>query len=131
MNPATSVLTVSAILFGFLFAGFWWSLNRELSFRPEERHFKLGNVLLFAAMAVLGYFGIIVPLRSLARADATLLLSSRGVVLAMACIYGYMLTEFGHYYVFQRQRYTTPLEWVFFASTLLTILALVLSWWII
>ena len=66
MDAAASVLTVSSILFGFLFAGFWWSLNRELKFPPTERHFKLSYALLVLGMGILGYFGIIAPLRGLA-----------------------------------------------------------------
>jgi hypothetical protein len=35
-------LPVCSILLGFLFAGFWGTLNRELSFKAEDRHFKRG-----------------------------------------------------------------------------------------
>ncbi len=121
MSSASSILTISSILFGFLFAGFWWSLNRELGFKPEERHFKFGYVLLLFSMGLLGYFGIVAPLGSLASADPALVPSYNGVVLAMIVIYGYMLTEFGHYRVFQLPKYTTRSERVFFLLTLLII----------
>jgi hypothetical protein len=41
-NAAREALQVCSILLGFLFAGFWWTLNRELTFKAEDRHFKLG-----------------------------------------------------------------------------------------
>lgn len=31
-------LTAAIVFFGFLFAAFWWTLNRELAFDPEMRH---------------------------------------------------------------------------------------------
>jgi hypothetical protein len=43
---ARAALPVSSIMLGILFAGFWWTLNRELTFKVEERHFKLGIGLL-------------------------------------------------------------------------------------
>jgi len=131
INQTATILTVSGVLFGFLFAGFWWSLNRELSFEPEERHFKFGYALLLFSMGLLGYFGIIVPLRNLARADPSLLTSYRGVVLALIGIYGYMLTEFGHYRIFQLPKYTTAFEWAFLLLTLVVVIAFVIVWWII
>jgi hypothetical protein len=35
---ARVTLPVASILLGFLFAGFWWTLNRELTFKVEERN---------------------------------------------------------------------------------------------
>ena len=35
MNELSGV-AAAAILFGFLFAGFWWSLNRELTLSPAD-----------------------------------------------------------------------------------------------
>ena len=48
-----AALPVCSILLGFLFAGFWWTLNRELTFKVEDRHFKLGIGLLLVAMVML------------------------------------------------------------------------------
>jgi hypothetical protein len=39
-DSVRATLPFSSILLGFLFAGFWWTLNRELTFKAEERHFK-------------------------------------------------------------------------------------------
>lgn len=129
-SQLTTVLTVSGILFGFLFAGFWWSLNRELTFKPNERHFKFGYALLLLSMVLLGYFGIITPLRKLANADPSLTGSYRGVMLAVIGVFGYMLTEFGHYNIFQRPKYTTVAEWVFFVLTLMAIVIFAAVWWV-
>ncbi|HEX5760870.1 MAG TPA: hypothetical protein VF121_16905 [Thermoanaerobaculia bacterium] len=128
MSPASAVLTVSGVLFGFLFAAFWWSLNREIAFKAEERHLKLGHLLLLGTLGLLGYFGIIVPLGLLAAEQQALRMPYRGVVLALIGIYGYTLTEFGHYSVFQRAKYRTPLEWAFFSLTLLAMAGVVLDW---
>jgi hypothetical protein len=129
-EAATAILTVSGILFGFLFAGFWWSLNRELSFDPDQRHFKFGHFLLVLTMGLLGYFGMVKPLNALASADPSLTASYRGIVLALIGVFGYMLTEFGHYYIFQRPKYVTGIERLAFALTLLIIVALALIWWV-
>ncbi|MGO9434265.1 MAG: hypothetical protein ACLP00_08210 [Terracidiphilus sp.] len=88
-----AALPVSSILRGFLFAGFWWTLNRELTFRPEERHFKLGIGLQLVGMVMLAVFGVVLPMRALADAKPGLLLDYRGVVLALIVIFGYMLTD--------------------------------------
>jgi hypothetical protein len=61
-------------------------------------------------MGLLGYFGIIIPLRSFANIDPSLVTSYRGVFLALIGVYGYMLTEFAHYTIFQRPKYTTTAE---------------------
>jgi hypothetical protein len=42
-SGAGEVLPVGSILLGFLFARFWWTLNRELSFKAEDRHFQAGD----------------------------------------------------------------------------------------
>ena len=34
-SGAREVLPVCSILLGFLFAGFWWTLNRKLSFKAD------------------------------------------------------------------------------------------------
>ena len=49
---------------GFLFAGFWWTLNQEFTFKVEDWHFKLGIELLLVAMVMLGLFGVVLPLRA-------------------------------------------------------------------
>jgi hypothetical protein len=69
MNELSGV-SAAAVLFGFLFAGFWWSLDRELTFKSEQRHFKPGYALLFLRIAFVGYFGLIVPLREASRLPA-------------------------------------------------------------
>ncbi len=116
MNELSGV-AAAAVLFGFLFAGFWWSLNRELTFKAPERHFKLGYALLFASVALVGYFGLIAPLREAAQAQPVLKHTYYGVTLGIVAVVGYMLTEFAHYSIFQRPKYTTPLEWAFAALT--------------
>lgn len=124
MDSFSAVLATSAILFGFLFSGFWWSLNRELEFPPEERHFKPGYALLIGSTALVGYYGIALPLREAAEATPQLAGTFRGVVLGLVAVVGYMLTEYAHYSVFQRPKYTTPLEWVFFLGTLVVLVVL-------
>lgn len=116
MERWTAILTASAILFGFLFAGFWWSLNRELKFEKEDRHFKLSYYLLYSAIGLLATFGIIIPLKNIVGSDSILNLCYYGVVTAIVFIYGYMWTEFGHYSVFQKPGTTKP-EWVAFLAT--------------
>jgi uncharacterized membrane protein len=129
MDQATTVLlTVSGLLFGFLFAAFWWILNRELTFEPKDRHFKLATGLLMVSLGLLGVFGIIIPLRNVARANTALLWGYRGVFLAIVLVCGYMLVELGHYRIFQRPKYTTTSEWVFFSLTLVAVLWLVIKW---
>ena len=111
-------VTASSILFGFLFAGFWWALDRELKFEEKNRHFKLGYLLLFVTMAALAVFGVLCPLRSLTAANPGLARPFGGVVVAVIGVFGYMLTEFGHYGIFQKPKYTTKLEWAFFGLTI-------------
>ncbi len=57
-SGARGALPVCSILIGFLFAGFWWTLNRELTFKAEDRHFKLGIGLLLVAMIRAFYWTI-------------------------------------------------------------------------
>jgi hypothetical protein len=129
MDQATTVLlTVSGLLFGFLFAAFWWILNRELTFEPKERHFKPATGLLMVSLGLLGVFGIIIPLRKVAWANTSLLWSYRGVSLAIVLVFGYMFVELGHYGIFQRPKYTTMSEWVFFSLTLIAVLWLAIRW---
>ena len=116
MNELSGV-AAAAVLFGFLFAGFWWSLNRELTFNAQDRHFKPGYALLFASVALVGYFGLIAPLREAAQVQPVLKHTYYGVTLGIVAVIGYMLTEFAHYSIFQRPKYTTPLEWAFAALT--------------
>lgn len=116
-------VTASSILFGFLFAGFWWALDRELEFEEKDRHFKLAYLLLFFTMAALAVFGVLGPLRSL--------IPSRpfgGVVVAVIGVFGYMLTEFGHYSIFQKPKYTTKFEWAFFGLTIGAMIVATVHW---
>ena len=116
MNELSGV-AAAAVLFGFLFAGFWWSLNRELTFKVHERHFKPGYALLFASVTLVGYFGLIAPLREAAQVQPVLKQTYYGVTLGIVAVVGYMFTEFAHYSIFQRPKYTTPLEWIFTVLT--------------
>lgn len=128
MNELSGV-AAAAVLFGFLFAGFWWSLNRELRFEPAQRHFKPGYALLFLSIALVGYCGLIAPLREAVQLQPGLKHTYRGTTLGIVAVIGYMLTEFAHYSIFQRPKYTTPLEWVFVALTaiVLVVLAFIIS----
>jgi hypothetical protein len=117
MNELSGI-SAAAVLFGFLFAGFWWSLNRELTFKPEQRHFKPGYALLFLSLAFVGYFGLIVPLREASRLYGHLKTTYYGVTKGVVAVLGYMLTEFAHYSIFQRLKYSTYSEWVLFLVTI-------------
>jgi hypothetical protein len=125
-----AALPVSSILLGFLFAGFWWTLNRELTFKVEERHFKLGTGLMLLGMLMLAVFGVVLPMRALADANPGLLLDYRGVVLALITVFGYMLTDMGHYGVFKLPKYRTAPEKFLFSCTLLTVLGLIVKWYL-
>ncbi len=129
-NTLQVALPVSSILFGFLFTGFWWILNREVEFESEQRHFKLGTLLLFLSMAVLATFGIALPLRAVAKASPTFLSIYRGIVLTLVLAFGYMLTEMGHYRVFQKPKYTRAPEWVCFFATFLVVIGLGVKWYL-
>jgi hypothetical protein len=117
MNAAV-YLTAAIVFFGFLFLAFWWALSRELTFAPELRHFKFGFVLLLLSMVVVAVFGIIVPLGNMAERNSELVGTYRAAVLAVVGVFGYMLTELGHHNVFQRPKYTTWQEHLFFWLTL-------------
>lgn len=125
-----AALPVSSILLGFLFAGFWWTLDRELGFRVEDRHFKLGIGLLLVGMVMLAAFGVVLPLRMMAYANPSLLLDYRGIVLALIVIFGYMLTDMGHYGVFKLPKYRTGPEKFLFVATLVTVVGLVVKWYL-
>jgi hypothetical protein len=77
---------------------------------------------------MLAVFGVVLPLRALAYANPGLLLDYRGVVLALVTVFGYMLTDLGHYGVFKLPKYRTIPERIFFALTLLTVLGLIVKW---
>jgi hypothetical protein len=124
MRSIELTITASSILFGFLFAGFWWALDRELRFKPEERHFKFGYFLLILTMAVLAIFGILLPLRATGIVDPAFSLGYRWVALVLVGVFGYMLTEFGHYSVFQWPKYTTTSEHVFFWLTIVSMVTI-------
>jgi len=127
-SGAREVLPVCSILLGFLFAGFWWTLNRELSFKAEDRHFKLGITLLLLAIVMLGVFRVVLPIRQIAYTNSVFLLDYRGVVLALITVFGYMLTDMGHYGLFKLPKYTTNSERILFAATLVTVLGLIVKW---
>lgn len=130
-ETAKGILTVSGVLFGFFFAAFWWLLDRELAFKPDERHFKPATGVLMASMALLAVFGIIVPLRHAASMSPAVVPSYRGILLALVAIYGYMLIELGHYGIYQRPKYTTRSEKLFSIGLLVVMVALVVRWWVI
>jgi len=128
LDAIPNTISAAALLFGFLFAGFWWTLNRELRFKPDRRHFKYSVGLLLLAMAVLAVFGIVRPLLSLTATNTGMTASYRGVVIALIGVFGYMLTELGHYRVFQRPKYATSWERFFFWLTIVFILTLCVYW---
>ena len=119
MNPVSLTVTAASLLFGFLFSGFWWALDRELKFKAEERHFKYGYVLLLGTMVVVAGLGIIRPLHTLASNDPNLSTAYVGVLIAFIGVFGYMLTELGHYSIYQKPKYATRSELVFFWLTVM------------
>ena len=125
-----ATLPVSSILLGFLFAGFWWTLDRELTFKAEERHFKLGIGLQLIGMLMLATFGVVLPMRSIAYSSPGFLLDYRGLVLALIVIFGYMLTDLGHYGVFKWPKYITRREKFLFAGTMLMVLGMIVKWYL-
>jgi hypothetical protein len=120
------VVTAASILFGFLFAGFWWALDRELKFPPEKRHFKLAYGLLLATMLLLAVFGVLIPLRSMTEATPSLRTPVAGIAAGIVGVFGYMLTELGHYSVYRRPIYYGRYERFFFLVTVISMLALVI-----
>jgi hypothetical protein len=124
MEGVKLTVTASSLIFGFLFAGFWWALDRELKFPEGKRHFKYGYGLLLGTMAIVGIFGIARPLWRASQVDAAVSDALPAVVAALIGIFGYMLTEFGHYSVYQPESYSTPSERVLFWVTVLAILGI-------
>jgi hypothetical protein len=127
-DPRSMIMTVSGILSGFLFAGFWWLLDRELTFPPDQRHSKPGTLLLLLSMILLGIFGIVVPMRTVALSNPSLVWSYRGVVLSLVVALGYMLVELGHYSIFQFPKYSTREERILFFLVLLIVVVTVGMW---
>jgi len=129
MKPDVFV-TAASVLFGFLFTGYWWILDRELKFTPENRHFQPALGLLLVSMALLALGGIIVPLEALAGTNPELKWTYRAVVLVLLGVFGYMLTELGHYSIFKFPKYSTLAELLFFFATLVGGAA-VIGYWMI
>jgi hypothetical protein len=127
-SGAREVLPVCSILLGFLFAGFWWNLNREFSFMAEDRHFRLGIALLPLAMVMLGVFGVVLPIRQIASRNPAFLLGYRGVVLALITVFGYMLTDMGHYGLFKLSKYRTNSEGNPICRHLVSVLGRIVKW---
>ena len=125
-SGAREALHVCSILLGFLFAGFWWTLNREFSFKAEDRHFNLGIALLLLAM-VLGVFGVVLPIRQIAFRNSAFLPGYRGVVLALITVFGTMLTDIRGYGLFKLPKYRTNSERMLFAATLVSVLGLIVK----
>jgi hypothetical protein len=130
-DSAKTLLTVSGLLFGFLFTAFWWILNRELKFSADQRHFKPATGMLLLGMLSLGVLGIIVPLEQASRTNPDLVPGYRGVVLALVAVFGYMLIDLGHYGVYHRPKYTTKSELFFLGLTLAGMVSLAVWWWVL
>jgi hypothetical protein len=64
----------------FLFAGFGWTLNQELTVKVGNWHFKLGIGQLLVAMVMLGLFGVVPAPACNTYANPAFLLDYRGVV---------------------------------------------------
>jgi hypothetical protein len=92
------------------------TLNRELSFKAEDRHFNLGIALLLLAMVMLGVFGVVLPIRQIAYTNPAFLLDYRGVA-APITVFGYMPTDTGHDGLFNLPKYRTNSERMLFAAT--------------
>ena len=128
-ETSRAILTVSGVLFGFFFAAFWWILNRELTFKEEERHFKPATGVLMVSMALLATFGIVIPLHRAAQANPAVLTSYHGILLALITVYGYMLIELGHYGIYQPPKYTTSSEKFLCIVTVVVVVGLAAKWW--
>ena len=111
------VVTAASILFGFLFAGFWWALDRELKFESDQRHFKPAYALLLLIMSLVAVFGVLLPLHEMTKTDSDLRVPVAGVAAGIVGVLGYMLTELGHYRVYQKPIYYGPFEKALFVST--------------
>lgn len=120
------IITAASILFGFLFAGFWWALDRELKFPKGQRHFKPAYGLLLATMVLVAVFGVLIPLQSMTVETPSLRISVVGVAAGLVGVIGYMLTELGHYSVYHRPIYYGPGERFFFVITVIFMLVLVM-----
>ncbi len=120
------IVTAASILFGFLFAGFWWALDRELKFPQEQRHFKPAYALLLATMLLLAVFGVLLPLQSLIDDNPSLRPPVAGIAAGLVGVFGYMLTELGHYSVYRRPIYYGRYERFIFVVTVISMLALVI-----
>ena len=118
------IITAASILFGFLFAGFWWALDRELKFPPEERHFKLAYGLILATMILIAVFGVLIPLRSMTEDTPSLRTPVAGIAAGLAGVFGYMLTELAHYGIYRRPIYYGRYEWFFFLITIIAMAVL-------
>jgi hypothetical protein len=110
-----------SILLGFLFAGFGWTLNQELTFKVEDWHFKLG---IGPAARCYGHAWTI---RSCAAPASNRLCESRlssglsrGSPGAHHCIWLHA-DRHGHCGVFKLPKYRTTTERFLFAATLLTV----------
>lgn len=123
------VVTAASILFGFLFAGFWWALDRELQFSPEDRHFKPAYGLLLTIMALVAVFGMLLPLHEMTKTNEALKVPVAGVAAGVVGVIGYMLTELGHYSIFRKPIYYGTYEWFFFASTIAGMLSV--AYWVL
>jgi hypothetical protein len=127
-SGAGEVLPVCSILLGFLFAGFWRTLNREPSFKAEDRHFKPGITLLSRG-------GDAWCVRSSSVYSANRLyefslssgLSGSGFW-RCSLVLGHMLTDIGHYGLLKLPKYRTNSERMLFAATLVTVLGLIAKW---
>jgi hypothetical protein len=127
MEAAGSLVTVSGVLLGFLFTGFWWILNREVSFDPAGRHFKLCYALIFTAMAILAVFGVVVPLYGLTVNQSGAYWCFVAVTVALVLLFGYMFGELGHYGVFRKPHYVTASEAVVVILTVILAVATVMT----
>jgi hypothetical protein len=86
---------------------------------------------LLVGMVMLAVFGVVLPLRTIAYANRSLLLDYRGMVLGLITIFGYMLIDMGHYGLFKLPRYHTMPERSLFIATLVTVIAMVLKWFLL
>ncbi len=126
MDGVSQLVTAASLLFGFLFTGFWWCLNRELTFQQEERDFRLGHGLLLGTMVVVAVFGICWPLWRLANGNPVVADALPMVLCAFVGAFGYMLTELAHYGVFEKQRYTGRFEAPIFWTTVVLMAGLLI-----
>jgi hypothetical protein len=113
----------------FLFAGFGWTLNQELTVKVENWHFKLG---IGPAARCYGHAWTIRSCTAPAcnaYANPAFLPDYRGVVLALITVFIYMVTDIGHCGVFKLPKYRTTTERFLFTATLLTLLGPIAKWY--